>query len=82
MVEELALHTWADHLTDKHKLRDQAAYCNAILSTSEADHLAGAMFWTLTDFSYIMAGDQEQQEHEGILHTVHERQLRSPAGLD
>lgn len=70
VIEEFALHTWADHPTDTHKLRDQAAYYNAILSTSEADHLAGAMFWTLTDFSYIIEGDQEQQKHEGILHNA------------
>jgi hypothetical protein len=70
VVEEFALHTWADHPTDTHEVRDQAAYYNAILSTSEADHLAGAMFWTLTDSSYIMEGDDEHQKHVGILHNA------------
>lgn len=69
VVEEFALHTWADHPgNDKHKERDQAAYYNAILSIAEADHLAGSMFWTLTDFSHIMAGDDEHLKHVGILH--------------
>lgn len=67
VVEEFALHTWADHPTDPHKVRDQAAYYNAILSTAEADHLAGSMFWTLTDLSQI-EGDDQRLKHVGILH--------------
>ncbi len=70
VVEEFALHTWVDPLTDTHKLRDQAAYYNAILSTAEADHLAGSMFWTLTDFFHIMEGDDERLKHVGILHNA------------
>jgi hypothetical protein len=66
VVEEFALHTWAEHPIDPHNERDQAAYYNAILSTSEADHLAGAMFWTLTDFSQI-EGSDERLKHVGIL---------------
>jgi len=69
LVEEFALHTWADHPTDTHKVRDQAAYYNAILSTAEADHLAGTMFWTLADFSYI-EDQEERQKHQGILHNA------------
>ena len=67
VVEEFGLHTQAGHPSDPHAERDQAAYYNAILSTVEADHLAGAMFWTLNDFSYIIATD-EREKHLGILH--------------
>jgi hypothetical protein len=67
VVEEFGLHTQAGHPSDPHAERDQAAYYNAILSTVEADRLAGAMFWTLNDFSYIIATD-EREKHLGILH--------------
>ena len=82
VVEEFALHTWADYPTDTHRLRDQAAYYNAILSTSEADHLAGSMFWTLTDFSYIMAGNEEKERHQGILHNASVTTTEVPTPTD
>src|SRR5262249_7928901 len=69
VVEEFALHTWADSSTDPHNERDQAAYYNAILSTTEAEHLAGTLFWTLTDVSDTLDPDPRLQ-HAGILHNA------------
>jgi hypothetical protein len=81
VVEEFALNTWTEHPSDSHELRDQAAYFNAILSTAEADHLAGAMFWTLTDFSYIEGGD-EKQKHQGVLHNASVTTTEVPVPTD
>jgi hypothetical protein len=82
VVEEFGLHTWADDPVDPHRVRDQAAYLNAVLSSAEAQHLAGTMLWTLTDFSYLPPGMAENQKHQGILHNATVTTTEVPAPLN
>lgn len=79
VLEEFGLHTLAapsipcadnpadPRCDDPHTEAEQAAYYNALLSLSEAYGLAGYLFWTLTDFSYILPDSQESQQCHGIL---------------
>jgi hypothetical protein len=79
VLEEFGLHTLAapaipcatypgdPHCDDPHTEIEQAAYYNALLSLSEAYDLAGYLFWTLTDFSYILPDSQESHHCQGIL---------------
>lgn len=67
ILEEFGLHTWATSPTDPKTEKQQAAFYNAVLSLSEAYDLSGYSFWTLTDFSYILAGDPQQNQCQGIL---------------
>ena len=66
MLEEFGLHT-CSACADSHTEAQQAAYYNALLSLSEAYGLAGYLFWTLNDFSYILPGSQETHHCQGIL---------------
>jgi hypothetical protein len=50
-----------------HTETEQAAYYNAILSLSEAAHIAGYALWTLNDFSQIIPGDKESHHCQGVL---------------
>ncbi|MCB0166636.1 MAG: hypothetical protein KDI79_20575 [Anaerolineae bacterium] len=79
ILEEFGLHTLADPLIpcttnpgnprcdDPHTEIEQAAYYNALFSLSEAYGLAGYLFWTLIDFSYILPDSQESHHCQGIL---------------
>lgn len=79
VLEEFGLHTLAapaipcatypgdPHCDDPHTEAEQATYYNALLSLSEAYGLAGYLFWTLTDFSYILPDSQESHHCQGIL---------------
>ena len=79
VLEEFGLHTLAvpsipcaDSPDDPrcdvpHTETDQAAYYNTLLSLSEAHGVAGYLFWTLTDFSYILSDSQESHHCQGIL---------------
>jgi hypothetical protein len=66
VLEEFGLHTMVAG-DDPHTEIEQAAYYNALLSLSEANGLAGYLFWTLNDFSYILPGSQESHHCQGIL---------------
>ena len=50
-----------------HNEMQQAAYFNALLSISQANEVAGYLFWTLTDFSDILDNSQESHHCQGIL---------------
>jgi len=66
ILEEFGLHTCLA-CDDSHTETEQAAYYNALLSLSEANDVAGYLFWTLTDFSYILPDSQESHHCQGIL---------------
>jgi len=66
VLEEFGLHT-CSACADSHTEVQQAAYYNALLSLSEAHGLAGYLFWTLDDLSYILPGSQETHHCQGIL---------------
>lgn len=79
VLEEFGLHTLAAPsipcstnpgnplCDDPHTEAEQAAYYNALFSVSEAYGVAGYLFWTLNDFSYILTGTQESHHCQGIL---------------
>ena len=50
-----------------HGEADQEAYVNALLAASGADGVAGTMFWTLMDFSYVDSNLPESNHCFGIL---------------
>ncbi len=66
VLEEFGLHT-LNTGADRHTEIEQAAYYNALLSLSEANGAAGYLFWTLSDFSYILSNSQESHHCQGIL---------------
>jgi len=66
VLEEFGLHTLISP-DDPHTETEQAAYYNTLLSLSEAHGVAGYLFWTLTDFSYILPDSQESHYCQGIL---------------
>ncbi len=66
ILEEFGLHT-QNSGTKPHTESEQAAYYNAILALSEANNLAGTIFWTLNDFSQIPNGLAETEKCLGIL---------------
>jgi hypothetical protein len=51
---------------DPHTEPEQAAYYNALLALSEAHGVAGFLFWSLSDFSYIQPGAQRSHYCQGI----------------
>ena len=67
VLEEFALHTDADHSTDKHTEADQEVYYNALLSMAGAENLVGVLFWTLVDFTDAPPGMDHRNQHQGIL---------------
>jgi hypothetical protein len=79
VLEEFGLHTLAapaipcatnsgdPRCDDPHTEIEQAAYFNALLSVSEANDVAGYLFWTLNDFSYVLSGTQESHHCQGVL---------------
>lgn len=79
VLEEFGLHTLANPTIpcasnpgdplcdDPHTEIEQAAYYNAILALSEANGVAGRLFWTLNDFSYVFTNSQQSQACHGIL---------------
>jgi hypothetical protein len=78
LLEEFGLHTLArpdkpcgnppqTGCDDPHTERDQAAYYNALQSLSASLDLAGIMFWTLRDFSYILKDTQQSHHCQGVL---------------
>jgi len=79
VLEEFGLHSLADpavscqvapndeQCDDPHTEREQVAYYNALLSLGEAYGVAGTLFWSLTDFSYILEGSQQSHHCQGIL---------------
>lgn len=62
LLEEFGLPTFLPHTET-----GQAAYYNALLALSEAENIAGTLFWTLDDFSYILPGMPESERCMGIL---------------
>jgi uncharacterized repeat protein (TIGR01451 family) len=52
---------------DPHTETEQAAYYNALLSLSEAYGLAGYLFWTLNDLSYVPSISPGPEQCMGIL---------------
>lgn len=68
VLEEFGTHTKADY-SDPHDEDDQASYFNALLSISEALDIAGYLFWTFNDFSYILPPDIMEESHycQGIM---------------
>lgn len=66
VLEEYGLHTM-DSGANPHTETEQAAYYNALLSLGEAHGVAGYLFWTLSDFSYILPGSEETHHCQGIL---------------
>ncbi|GIK41456.1 MAG: hypothetical protein BroJett011_52890 [Chloroflexota bacterium] len=69
VLEEFGLHTLSNPVlaNPPHTEIQQAAYYNALLSLSEANGVAGYLFWTLNDFSYILSGSPEFERCLGIL---------------
>jgi hypothetical protein len=83
LLEEFGLHTLSepsnpctpsstpgDPCDDPHTESEQAAYYNALLALGEADSLAGYLFWTLADFSYILLGSQDSHHCQGVLRST------------
>jgi hypothetical protein len=66
LLEEFGLHTCLA-CNGPHTETEQAAYYNALLSLSEAYDLAGYLFWTLNDFSYVPPGSRESERCMGVL---------------
>lgn len=69
VLEEFGLPTLSNSALTKspHTETEQAAYYNALLSVSESYGLAGYLFWTLNDFSYIMPGSSQWEHCLGVL---------------
>lgn len=71
LLEEFGLHTLdcppENPCPDNHTETEQAAYYNALLSLSEAGGLAGTLFWTLSDFSFIFPGAPDTEHCLGVL---------------
>lgn len=82
LLEEFGLPTLSNPAlaNPPHTETEQAAYYNALLSVSEAYGLAGYLFWTLNDFSYILSGLSESERCLGILRNslVNVCQVTSP----
>lgn len=82
VLEEFGLPTLSNPAlaNPPHTETEQAAYYNALLSVSEAYGLAGYLFWTLNDFSYILPGLPESERCLGILRNslVNVCQVTSP----
>jgi len=80
LLEEFGLHTLVEPdpscqtnpsnplCDDPHTETEQAAYYNALLFLGEAYNLAGYLFWTLNDFSYILSNTQKSHHCQGVLH--------------
>ncbi len=66
VLEEYGLHTM-DSGANPHTETEQAAYFNALPSLGEAHGIAGYLFWTLSDFSYILTNTEETHHCQGIL---------------
>ncbi len=66
LLEEFGLHTMNTG-DDPHTESEQAAYYNTLLSLAEAYDMAGHLFWTLNDFSYILPGTEETHHCQGIV---------------
>ncbi len=83
ILEEFGLHTLSNPslANPPHTEIEQATYYNALLSLSEAHGVAGYLFWTLNDFSYILPGSPELERCLGILHNsqVSVCQVTNPA---
>lgn len=69
VIEEYGLHTLSNPALDAspHTETQQAAYFNSLMALSEANGLAGTMFWTLNDFSERLDGDPLREQCMGVL---------------
>jgi len=66
VLEEFGLHTKPDAPTP-HTEAEQAAYYNTMMALSEANKLAGTLFWTLNDFTQVPTGFAQTEQCLGIL---------------
>jgi hypothetical protein len=82
LLEEFGLHTDADHPLDPHTEQDQATYYNALLALTEANHIAGRLFWTLNDFTNILPGTDPKEHHMGVLRNANVTTSENPSPVD